>query len=78
MLSYIMHKSGVFMDKNGNLILCSLVHNERLDKYEYGIYFVPGRDYYLNITNPIFLPDVKDITTELRKLKYDNEIDRFK
>lgn len=68
-------------DNNGELIPCSLCEGEQLFKDEYGIYFKPGNDYYLDIRNPIFIDiqGIRDIITYLRQYrKYDVEIDRYK
>ena len=36
------------------------------------------KDYYLNITNPLFTNETDDIVTYLRKMGYEKELDRFK
>ena len=65
-------------DKDGSLILCSLLPNESLDRNEYGIYFKRGKDYYLNMTNPFFTNETDDIVTYLRKMGYEKELTRYK
>ena len=66
---------------DGQLIPCSLCEGERLFNDEYGIYFKPGDDYYLDIRNPLFIDvqGIRDVITYLRQYrKYDKEIDRYK
>jgi hypothetical protein len=65
---------------NGYMLIpeTSLLPHESLDNNEYGIYFKRGKDYYLNITNPLFTNETEDVITYLRKRGYEKELDRFK